>query len=127
MKPILIAPCGMNCRICSAYLRDKNRCPGCRLLEKSKKRYMRKCIIRNCSQIKEEGMKFCSDKCKKFPCQRLRSLDKRYRTRYGMSMIENLELIKKKGTRAFLKKEKKRWVVPKGIICVHNKRIYSKK
>jgi hypothetical protein len=26
----LIAFCGMNCTLCMAYLRDKNRCPGCR-------------------------------------------------------------------------------------------------
>lgn len=25
----LIAPCGMNCGTCIAYLRDKNKCPGC--------------------------------------------------------------------------------------------------
>ncbi len=26
----IIAPCGMNCSICMAYLRGKNKCPGCR-------------------------------------------------------------------------------------------------
>jgi hypothetical protein len=26
----LIAPCGMNCRICAAFLRVKNKCLGCR-------------------------------------------------------------------------------------------------
>jgi len=25
----LIAPCGMNCGICLAYLREKKKCPGC--------------------------------------------------------------------------------------------------
>ncbi len=25
-----IAPCGMNCATCLAYLRDKNTCCGCR-------------------------------------------------------------------------------------------------
>lgn len=29
-KISLIAPCGMNCSICMAYLREKNKCPGCR-------------------------------------------------------------------------------------------------
>ena len=29
MKTTLIAPCGMNCRLCLAYIRDKKACPGC--------------------------------------------------------------------------------------------------
>jgi hypothetical protein len=36
MSPVdenaLIAPCGMNCGVCMAYLREKNKCPGCRLI-----------------------------------------------------------------------------------------------
>ncbi len=31
MDVSLIAPCGMNCGICLAYLRTKNVCPGCRV------------------------------------------------------------------------------------------------
>lgn len=30
----LIAPCGMNCGVCIAYLREKNRCQGCWKAEK---------------------------------------------------------------------------------------------
>jgi ribosomal protein S27AE len=66
-------------------------------------------------------MRFCSDRCGRYPCKRLRDLDKRYRTRYGMSMIDNLEFIKSSGIRVFLKKEKERWTCKKcgGTICVH--------
>lgn len=32
----LIAPCGMNCGTCIAYLRDKNKCPGCRITSSGK-------------------------------------------------------------------------------------------
>jgi hypothetical protein len=48
-------------------------------------------------------------------------LDKRYRTRYKMSMIENLETIRDFGIRRFLLSEKAKWTCPKcdGIICVH--------
>jgi hypothetical protein len=127
MKSVLIAPCGMNCNLCKAYLRDERKCPGCRLLKKSKNRYIRKCIIRNCSQLKKKGMKFCSDKCEKFPCQRLKNLDKRYRTKYGMSMTENLNIINKKGIKFFLKKESKRWKTPAGVFCVHDKKRYALK
>jgi len=31
---ILIAPCGMNCGACIAFMRDKNNCPGCRVFSK---------------------------------------------------------------------------------------------
>ena len=34
--PDLIAPCGMNCNICMAYLREKNKCPGCREIDINK-------------------------------------------------------------------------------------------
>jgi len=52
---------------------------------------------------------YCSDKCEKYPCLRLRNLDKRYRTRYGMSMVENLENIKKFGIEKFVVAEQSRW------------------
>lgn len=51
----------------------------------------------------------------------MKQLDKRYRTNYAMSMIENLELIKNSGMDAFLVNEESRWTCKKcgGIICVH--------
>ena len=116
----------MNCCICVAYLRDKRKCPGCRDFKGDKREYRRKCIIKNCDKLKKNIWKFCSDKCEKYPCQRLKNLDKRYRTKYGMSMIENLEFIKKKGIRKFIKKEEKRWVSKDGITCVHNKKVYGR-
>jgi len=122
MKSKLIASCGMNCMICVGFLREKNKCPGCR--DMASKKYWRKCIIRNCPIIKKNKWKFCSDKCEKYPCQRLKNLDKRYRTKYGMSMIENLELINSKGIRIFLKEQEKKYEKDSKILCVHNKRYY---
>ncbi len=97
MKSTLIAPCGMNCAICSGYLRAKNRCFGCRTI--TTQEYCKNCIIRNCSFLKENKIKFCSSKCGKYPCKRLKDLDKRYRTKYDMSMLENLENIEHSGVR----------------------------
>jgi hypothetical protein len=51
-------------------------------------------------------------------------LDKRYRTKYGMSMIENLEFIDKKGIRKFLKNEEGKWTRKGKTLCVHNKKLY---
>lgn len=95
-KPIinskLIAPCGMNCGICIGYLRDKKKCHGCREMSEGKPEGCRKCLIMHCKILKEKNMTFCSDKCEKFPCSKLKNLDKRYKIKYKMSMLENLEL-----------------------------------
>ncbi len=47
--------------------------------------------------------------------------DKRYRKKYPMSMMENLETIRLQGTKIFLQMEQKRWLCPEcgGLICVH--------
>ena len=110
----------MNCGICIAYLREKNKCPGCRVIDANKKVTRLNCKIKNCPTFKNGKSKFCFS-CEKFPCERLKHLDKRYRTKYCMSMIENLENIKKLGIKKFLEKEKTRWVCQKcgGTICIH--------
>ena len=121
MNSMLIAPCGMNCGICMAYLRDKNHCPGCKC-EDIDKKYCLHCRIKNCEKIAKLDQKFCFG-CDKFPCLRLRQLDKRYRTKYGMSMIENLNSIREIGLDEFVANEWDRWKCPGcgGVICVHKK------
>ncbi len=119
-KISLIAPCGMNCGICLGYLRDKNRCDGCNAIDGNLPNYCSKCIIRNCENITANGLKLCYA-CGKFPCARLRQLDKRYRTNYGMSMLENLIQIRDYGMDRFLENEKERWKCKScgATICVH--------
>ncbi len=116
----LIAACGMNCGICMAYLRDKKKCPGCRGTDIDKPPSCLECKIKNCESIQNIKPGFCFQ-CEKFPCARLKHLDKRYRTRYGMSMIENLENIRELGIRKFVANEKLRWACPAcgGTINVH--------
>jgi len=48
-------------------------------------------------------------------------LDKRYRTKYGMSMIDNLRRIQTDGIRSFVGSEKSKWACPGcgETICVH--------
>lgn len=120
MTEQLIAPCGMNCNICYAHLRVKNQCPGCRLFNQSEPVSIARCIIRNCAPIKEGRMKYCYG-CGSYPCKRLKNLDKRYRLKYHMSEIQNLETIKAEGIRALLDKETARWTCPDcgGTINVH--------
>lgn len=117
----LIAPCGMNCALCMAHLRDKKHCPGCNASNESLPKSCVKCIIKNCEIIKNSQSKLCYE-CDKFPCKRLKQMDKRYRSKYHMSEIENLEFIKLKGMDAFLASEKTRWTCSqcgKGVINVH--------
>lgn len=117
----LIAPCGMNCGVCMAYLREKKHCPGCNGDDSQKSSsHCVTCLIRNCQNLKDTKSGLCVD-CAKFPCARIKHIDKRYRTKYGMSMIENLETIQSLGMNAFVKKERVRWTCSKcgGILCVH--------
>jgi len=120
IKSGLIAPCGMNCGICMAYLRQKNKCPSCRGEDADKSPSCVRCRIKNCRKLKKNNLKYCFS-CAAFPCDRLKHLDKRYRTEYNMSMIENLGNIKKLGIKKFVRNEKKRWRCHEcgGTICVH--------
>ena len=126
MEEVLIAPCGMNCAVCSGYLAFKNDlrsqgimrsyCAGCRPRGKNCAFLKKKCDLLGKGQVK-----YCYE-CPDFPCQTLKHLDKRYRTNYRMSMIENLEYIRDKGVAKLLKKESKKWRCPNcgGVICCHN-------
>ena len=104
---VLIAPCGMNCGTCIAYLRVKNKCPGCRVCSADKAVSVQRCIIPKCVNLEKTESKFCYE-CEKFPCKRVKQLDKRYRTRYNTSFIENLAMIREKGIGKFLEFEAKR-------------------
>ena len=110
-----IAPCGMNCRLCIGYIRVKNKCDGC--LSPDTK-CSKACTLRFCT---ERTGKYCDHSCPTFPCRRLKNLDKRYREKYGMSMIENLIQIEETGIRQFVRNENSRWACPVcgDLICVH--------
>ena len=126
MEDILIAPCGMNCSLCIAYqtkLYDldkqgfrRKHCPGC-LPRGENCTHMRN----HCDLVGKGQVRFCFE-CGDFPCKRLKNLDKRYRTKYHLSMIENLNCIKEQGMETYLAKEKTRWRCPEcgESICCHN-------
>jgi len=115
-----IAPCGINCGTCYAFLRTKNRCPGCLVLSENKLITRSSCRIKLC--IERDAIKSgnCYD-CSKFPCDKLKHIDKRYRTRYRTGLIPNLQTIKQIGMEAFLKDEAKKWTCPGcgATLCIH--------
>jgi uncharacterized protein DUF3795 len=120
IRTTLIAPCGMNCRLCCAYTRDKKACPGCRGDDSDKPKTRVICRIKNCEKIRQGKFRFCFS-CDSFPCDSLNHLDERYRAKYGMSMIDNLVHMKKLGIRQFIRNEKERWTCPEcgQLLCVH--------
>ena len=122
----LVAPCGMNCSLCASYLALANDvkssgvkmpyCVGCRPRNK-------KCAFlkKQCSKLLGGEVAFCFE-CPSFPCEPLKKIDSRYKTRYRMSMIENLHFIKEKGVQRFLEEQEKIWKCPNcgEMICCHN-------
>ena len=116
----LIAPCGMNCGLCYAFQGSRTRCPGCRIDGGKKCKTRVDCKIKVCTNRRAGEADFCTS-CASFPCQRLQALDKRYRQKYGMSMLENLEKLKAVGIERFLQSERDKWacVGCGGTLCVH--------
>jgi hypothetical protein len=116
----MIAPCGMDCGLCSGHLREKNRCAGCNGDDATKPAHCVVCAIKYCPELAAAGGLFCYE-CAKFPCRRLKQLDTRYRAKYRMSMIENLASIRDTGLQDFVAREKVRWACPQcgGVACVH--------
>lgn len=113
----LIAPCGINCRLCAAFMRPHNPCPGCRISDVRKPKTRTGCKIKCCAQRRGT---FCGN-CDDFPCERLKHLDQRYRTKYGISMIENLRFIHRGGMNGFLRDQRAKWTCPGcgATLCVH--------
>ena len=120
LQPGLIAPCGIDCGLCMAYLRRDRRCLGCRAGDDDKMKSCLACTIRNCPTILEGTSGSCYD-CDKLPCPRLKRLDQRYRTNYGLSLLENLRTIREQGVEALVESERARWVCPEcgGVRCMH--------
>jgi len=116
----------MNCSLCAAYLALKNNvksqgvqipyCVGCRPRGKQ-------CALlkKRCPRLLKSEIKFCFE-CTDFPCAPLKTIDKRYRSRYHMSMIENLNTIKQVGIERFLAEQEQKWKCSKcgQTISCHN-------
>lgn len=61
------------------------------------------------------------------PCKNLDRIDRRYRTRYGMSMVENLRKIKTNGIETFLKNQEAKYKCPacSDVRSVHDGKCYT--
>jgi hypothetical protein len=127
----LIAPCGMNCNLCSGYLalqydvKSKgigiSYCTGCRQRDK-------KCAFlkKRCKSLLNHKVQFCFE-CQEYPCEKLKAIDTRYKTFFQMSLLENLTDIKEHGMEEFLRSQKEKWhcTTCGGVICCHNGLCYQ--
>lgn len=124
----LIAPCGMNCRICLAFFgytmngkKRKMKCIGCNPSGKSCAH-----IKKFCEKLMKKEIKYCYE-CNVFPCEYLKRLDNKYQERFNMSMIENLRELKEKGMNEFLKNQEEKYRCPVcgDLICIHTQNCYN--
>ena len=120
-SPKMIAPCGVYCGLCVAHLREKNPCPGCKGDDAFKPKHCVVCRIKNCDETVNRNLQFCFE-CSRFPCARLRNLDKRYWTKYQLNLIQGLESIRDLGLSEFANREKFRWICPEcgRDLCIHS-------
>jgi hypothetical protein len=114
-----IAPCGVICDLCLGFQRKKNKCVGCSNIG-NKPNHCSVCSIKSCPEKKGNDILLCYE-CSKFPCRRIKDLDKRYRLKYGESPVQNLNEIKQTGLTNFIAIQKEKWKCGNcgQLLCVH--------
>lgn len=116
MRREMVAPCGMNCNLCS-WVQDpaKPGCPGCRPRGRG-------CVHKKglCTKLARREIYFCY-LCGDFPCPSLSAIEARYTRTHHYSFIENLRFIRSRGLPAFLRRETKRYTCPScgDLLTVH--------
>lgn len=115
----MVAICGMNCTVCYKHLIPK-KCNGCKYDDESLPKHCRDCKIKDCA--KNKNLKYCFE-CAKYPCKWIHNLEKSYKQRYKVSLINNGLFIKENGIGEFLKMEKKKWTCSNcnSIISLHDR------
>lgn len=127
----LIAPCGMNCALCSRYLAyinnlKRSQCSGCRPGNLKCTYLFGKCTGMNSILQGNDKAGFCYE-CSEYPCKQIDRMDKRYRENYGMSVKENLERIREVGVEQFAKEQNEEYRCSRcdGLISVHNRKCFQ--
>ncbi len=119
MPVTMLAPCGINCEVCYVHLKKKKPCLGCRGQDDSKPEHCRKCKIKTCAI--GQGIDFCFN-CSTFPCTIIKRLDKSYRQRYQVSLIDNAMRLKTVGAKRYLSEEREKWTCTDcgGTVSLHD-------
>lgn len=114
----MVAPCGMNCAVCYKHL-GKKPCPGCNQGDAATPASCRNCRMQACAA--EKGVRHCVF-CGDFPCKPIKTLEKSYRVRYGVSLLENGRMVKEQGVAAFQAAQQKEYACPAcgGVVSLHD-------
>lgn len=131
MNDDLIAPCGMNCAVCSKYLAyvhglKKSQCSGCRPDNKHCTYLFEKCAGINKNRSGNANAPFCFE-CELYPCKEIKRMDARYTKNYGMSTIENLNIIQTSGLEELMKIQIEKYRCHRcgDLISTHNKKCFN--
>lgn len=126
----LIAPCGMNCAICSKYLSyvnnlKRSQCVGCRPKNQKCTYLFNKCIGINNNASTVSAI-YCFE-CNLYPCNQINRIEDRYRNNYKMSIKKNLNCIKKMGINKFIDEQYKKYRCSKcgELISIHNRKCFK--
>ena len=126
----LVAPCGMNCAVCRAYLAYNHgvprkrgsvtHCSGC--LPRGKNCF----IKRACKKLSKKEVRFCYE-CEDMPCEGVDRVDRRYRARYSVSFVGNLREIEERGIDAFLQSQEAKFKCSAcgDVVSVHDGKCYA--
>jgi len=126
----LVAPCGINCGACKAYLaysrgvpRERGKvthCSGCRERKKN-------CAFlkRDCEKLRKEKIEFCFE-CPDMPCAKLERLDESYRRRFNRGPVDDLLEMRANGVNAFIAAQRKRLMCPEcgDVLSIHDGKCY---
>lgn len=107
----MIAPCGLDCSICSMAQRETDPCPGCNGPDENKPDFCaNRCGIILCRKRKDNGYTYC-DECPDYHCEDVMEKENRYTSQYPLreSPLENLRMIRELGMEAFLEHQRKEW------------------
>jgi hypothetical protein len=115
---MMIAPCGIDCAACWAFLRPKNPCFGCLPEYQGRGTHVIECRIKACA--KAHGFVRCSE-CPDLPCARMKQIDARYRKSWHIGLIDDLRKLHSQGMDVYLLTETERWTchICGGRLSVH--------
>ena len=114
-----LATCGVLCDLCLGFQRKKDTCVGCNE-EGFKPYHCTVCSIKLCPEKHGDPRALCSA-CQKFPCRRIKALNKRYVARYGEDLLDNFRRCEESGISAFIEEREEFWKCAScgELLCVH--------
>ena len=120
----MIAPCGLDCSLCSMAHKNRSLVRAVwGLMTASRNSALSDAPSLQCEKRRANQYRFC-DQCPDFPCEFSREREKRYQFQYALreSPLTNLREIRELGRERFLEQQRSRWTCGEcgGVILVHD-------